>query len=316
MHQSPCHEQIPVSRMFTSQKEASSTAPKYRAQRRGQMLAGDRALPKSKMASSQGRRVSSAVNPVNESKDFIALNRNVSRNRLRAPAKSDSSVEADKKFCTGKSDPLASQRSPVRKRRTVNASSRPVDNAPSVSPLLEMEKQRSNKVNIVTGNGARVHSAPVNQTCPRSRPANQRGNKNTDIVSFTFNSPVKTNIGSDETSAKRRDQNGSVTDKNLQQKLTKEESGVKKSSQNYLRMNGDALGALLEQKLKELSLQVENEAATGYTPSARTTASILQELISALTTEKPDSCEETSHGTDTQGSQCDSEVADSVFQAN
>lgn len=314
MHQSPCHEQIPASRMFTSQKQSSpSTSLKQRAQRHGQMLVGDRVPSKSKMASTQGRRVSSAVNQVNETKDFVALNRNVSRNRPRVPVKSDSSVDADRRFYTGKNDFSATQRSPVRKRRNLDASKQ-VDNACGASSLVE--KQRTNKVNIVTGNGSRLRSAPANQTCLRSRPASQRGNKNNDIVSFTFSSPVKTTIwpSSDEKGAKS-DPICSESNTNSQQKLTADENGVKKSSQNYLQMNGDALGAILEQKLKELSHQVENEAAMGFVPSSRTTASILQELISALTAEKPDSCEDGSHETGTQGSQCDSEFADSDSQA-
>ncbi|KNA18472.1 hypothetical protein SOVF_070310 [Spinacia oleracea] len=314
VHQTQCHEQIPVSRMFTSQKDAfSSINFKHRPQRHGEMLHGDRALPpKSKMTSTQGRRVSSAVNTVNETKDFIALNRNVSRNRLRVPSKSDSSIDADRRFCTGKNDSLTTQRSPVRKRRTLNANKQ-VDNASTANSSFE--KQRTNKVNIVTGNGARIRSTPASQTCLRSRPASQRGNKNTDVVSFTFSSPVKSTLrASDEKGAKRRDP-VRITNENLQHKLTTEENGVRKSSQNYLRMNGDALGALLEQKLKELSLQAENEAATGFIPSARTTASILQELISALTVEKPVSCEDGSQGTGSIDSQCESEVADSASQS-
>lgn len=314
MSQSQCNEQIPVSRMFTSQKDPSSSiALKHRTQRHGQMLPGDRVPPKSKMASPQGRRVSSAVNTVNESKDFIALNRNMSRNRLRVPSKSVSSVEADRRFSTGKSDSLATQRSPVRKRRTANAD-RQVDNAPAASSSLE--KQRSNKVNIITGNGTRIRSSPANQTYLRSRPASQRGNNNTDVVSFTFSSPVKSTLGTtDEMNAKRRDPISSVSNENSQQILATEENGLKKPSQNYLRMNGDALGVLLEQKLKELSHQVENEAATGFMPSARTTASILQELISALTVERPVACKDESHGTDSVDSQCDCDIADGVSQA-
>ncbi|KMT18565.1 hypothetical protein BVRB_2g026990 [Beta vulgaris subsp. vulgaris] len=300
MHQTQCHEEIPISRMFTSQKGASpSTAFRNRTQRHGQMLPGDRVPPKSKLTSTQGRRGSSAVNPASVSKDFITLNRNMSRNRPRVPSKSTSSIEADRRLFIGKDDSLAAQRSPVRKRRTPNAI-RQADNACSASPSLE--KQRSNRVNIVTGNGTRVRSSPANQTCLRSRTANQRGNRNTDIVSFTFSSPVKSN-------------KGTTSDENVEHKMTTEENRVKKPSQDYLQMNGDALGALLEQKLKELSNQVENEAAAGFMPSARTTASILQELISALTVERAVSSENGSHGTGTIDSQCDSEVADIVSQA-
>jgi hypothetical protein len=47
----------------------------------------------------------------------------------------------------------------------------------------------------------------------------------------------------------------------------------------------DALGSLLEQKLKELTCQEDDELTTGA-PAKRSTAMILQELISALTGEQ------------------------------
>ncbi|XP_057522208.1 uncharacterized protein LOC130802278 isoform X2 [Amaranthus tricolor] len=299
--QSPqCHEQISISRMFTSQKNVPpSGSLKHRAIRHGQTMLGDRVPQKSRIANTQGRRVSSVVNPINETKDFIALNRNLCRNRPRVPSKFESSVESDRRFCTGKNDSVMTQRTPVRKRRTLNIS-RPVDTAHSASSLVE--RQRSNKVNIVTETGTKIRPISANQSSLTSRSVSHRGNKSTDIVSFTFSSPVKSTIGttSDELGTKRRDISCSDTNEDLPQEV--EDNSVKRPSGNYLQVNGDALGALLEQKLKELSHQVENEAATG-----RTTASILQELISALTSERPVSCEDGSQDNDTKDSQSDSE---------
>lgn len=51
-------------------------------------------------------------------------------------------------------------------------------------------------------------------------------------------------------------------------------------------MSGDALGALLEQKLQELNLQMEDEMGIGGNAPRKSTAMILLELISALTSER------------------------------
>lgn len=62
---------------------------------------------------------------------------------------------------------------------------------------------------------------------------------------------------------------------------------MKKFSQKPLSQKRDSIGALLEQKLKELTSQEDEELATGGPPK-RSTAMILQELISALTSDHPE----------------------------
>lgn len=319
IHRSQDHNQMPANRMFTSQKGVSPSAIlKDRTQRRSQMQLGDRVPPRSKLASTQGRRASSAMTAVSETKDSISLNRNVNRSRLIVPDKSDKSdtcVEAERRFCTGKNDPLATQRSPVRKRRTVNVNGQ-ASNAGSTSSLLE--KQRSNRGNVVTTNKT-SSSSSVNRTYVKSRSANQRVSKDTDVVSFTFSSPVQSGTGAtshNEMDVRRRDQISSISNEKSQQKLKMTESPKKMPCQSSSTMSGDALGALLEQKLKELTHQVENEAATGFMPSARTTAMILQELISALTAEKPISDEDGTHGPETNESQSGTDSVDGDSQAN
>lgn len=300
--QSQYHNQIPASRMFTSQKNTSpSHTFKQRNQRHSQMLNGDRVPPRSKL--------------VAETKDFIALNRNISRSRVRVPSKSENNTEPDRRFCAGKNDSLATPRSPVRKRRTLNVS-RPVDTAGSASSFLE--KQRSNRGNVMTRNGSRIRANSLNQSYIKSRPATQRGSRETDVVSFTFNSPVKSKdvtFFHNEMDVKTRDQIGQFSDESLLDKTMMEENGMKRLSENSLHMSGDALGALLEQKLKELTHQVENEAASGFMPSAKTTASILQELISALTVEKPISYDDEAHGPDTLDSQASGDNVDRISQS-
>ncbi|KAL9226534.1 hypothetical protein vseg_002336 [Gypsophila vaccaria] len=288
------YDEIPVSRIFTSQKDTSrSTSIKSRPQRPGQVSLSDRVPPKSKLAHSHGRRVSSPPgSDVTEAKDFIALNRNINRSKHRAPNKPDNSFKGDRMFQTGKNDSSTSQRNPVR-RRTITAN-RQVDNA--VSGSSSFEKRRNDKGVILNG----THVTAANQKCPRPRPISQRGAKDTiptDVVSFTFNSPVKSSP------VRKRNPNHTVSEEDVKESIM-EVVNAEQPSQNYLGINGDALGDLLQQKLKELTHQVENEAAAGFMPSSRTTASILQELIAALTMERPISSEGRDRIPDKRVSEC------------
>ncbi|KAK9683193.1 hypothetical protein RND81_10G122300 [Saponaria officinalis] len=284
------YDQIPVSRIFTSQKDTSRpTSVKSRLQRPGQVSPAERIPPKSKLANSHSRRVlsSSPVNDVAEGKDFIALNRNISRSKLRVPNKPDNGLKGERMFQTGKNDSLTSQRNPVRKRTVPGSSS--------------FEKRRNDG----------IHTSTVNEKFPRTRQASQRGTKETvptDVVSFTFNSPVK------RSPVRKRDVIHSIDEEDVKESIM-EVVNAEQSSRNHSRMNGDALGDLLEQKLKELTHQVENEAAAGFTPSSRTTASILQELISALTMERPISSEGRDFVTNKKDSEC-SDISDRISQAN
>ncbi|KAG8373738.1 hypothetical protein BUALT_Bualt11G0056200 [Buddleja alternifolia] len=83
--------------------------------------------------------------------------------------------------------------------------------------------------------------------------------------------------------AKRKVQNNSSCDDGLC-KSSLSENGTRDRVEKPLPLSGDALGALLEQKLKELNCQGEDIA--GSAPK-KSTATILQELISALTSEIP-----------------------------
>ncbi|KAH9616684.1 hypothetical protein KSS87_018365 [Heliosperma pusillum] len=279
-HPTQHQDDIPVSRIFTSQKNASRSGGfESRTQRSGQVVARDRVPPKSKFPNTHSRRIASPANAIEEPKDFVALNRNIGQSRVRTPSKPDNRFETDRRFQTGKNDSLASQRNPIRRRRTLVTANRQTDSAASAS--LSAEKPRS---------GPQLRNTNVGQNGPRIRSASPRGNKETtrsDVVSFTFKSPVKSNPGRkspNEVEFRRRDPMGSVNEES-----SMEEKGIEHLSRNNLGINEDGLGALLEQKLKELTHQVENEAAAGFKPSARTTASILQELIAALTMERPTS---------------------------
>uniref|UniRef100_A0A6N2KBI9 DUF3741 domain-containing protein n=1 Tax=Salix viminalis TaxID=40686 RepID=A0A6N2KBI9_SALVM len=78
-------------------------------------------------------------------------------------------------------------------------------------------------------------------------------------------------------------------DKNAsyQRRLVLDENDGKTSLQNELPLKGDALSTILEQKLKELASQEEDEMISGGSHPKRSTAMILQELIFALTANQP-----------------------------
>ena len=253
--------------------ESSSIALKHRTQPQDHfLLGGDRIPPRSKLNNLQSRRVSTAGNAAGGNKDFVALNRSLSgRIRPRVPNKVDSSkFDTETKACNGRDDSLPQLRTSVRKRRTINLSGQAESTGLANSTFA---KQRNVRSDTLTGKGmGNAHS--MNGNCVKSRLASQgdgkraNGNKETDVISFTFNSPIRHKTGiPTEIEESRRNENG------------------KMSFQKPLPLRRDALGALLEQKLKELTCQEDDELTTG-TPAKRPTAMILQELISALTAEQ------------------------------
>lgn len=257
------------------QKDESSTiAFKHRTQPQDHILLGrDRIPPRSKLNNLQSRRVSAAGNAASGNKDFVALNRSLSsRIRPRVPAKVDSSkFDMERKACIGRDDSLPQLRTSVRKRRTINVSGQSESTGLASSTFA---KQRNVRSDTLTGKGMGLNAHPMNGNCVKSRLASQGngkradGNKETDVISFTFNSPIRHKTGIPMVMEEsRRDEDG------------------KMSFQKPLPLRRDALGALLELKLKELTCQEDDELTTGA-PAKRSTAMILQELICALSAEQ------------------------------
>ncbi|XP_050269758.1 uncharacterized protein LOC126713875 [Quercus robur] len=250
--------------------ESSSIVFKHRMQTQDPTLLGrDRIPTTSKLSSLQSRRVSSAGNAAGGTKDFVALNRSLSgRARPRVPTKVDSSrFDTERKACNGRGESLSQLRTPVRKRRTINVSGQS-ESTGFVSSTIA--KQRNVQCGTLTGKGMGLNTHS-NHNRVKSRLDHQgdgkgsEGNKETDVISFTFNSPMRQKAAIPvEMEEKRRNEDGNM------------------SFQNPLTLRGDALGALLEQKLKELTSQENDELSTG----APTVAMILQELIAALTADQ------------------------------
>ncbi|XP_039010454.1 uncharacterized protein LOC120139215 [Hibiscus syriacus] len=139
-----------------------------------------------------------------------------------------------------------------------------------------------------------VHGAcSMDRTCVKSRSTSQRtgkgamDKKDTNIISFTFSSPLKQKHGfSMELKEQRKNPNESIV---LQRREILENNYGEISLPKNLPLTEDDLSALLKQKLKELTSQEEDERKTGCTLPKRSTAIILQELISALTSGQPNS---------------------------
>ncbi|BBG99538.1 hypothetical protein Prudu_009257 [Prunus dulcis] len=252
-------------------EEASSITLKNRSQMQHRMSLGrERIPPRSKLNNLDSRRASSAANAVRETKDFVALNRNLSgRAQPRVPTKAnDSKFDTERKAFTGKDDYPSQLRTTIRKRRMINVSGQ-VESSGFVSSTST--RQVNYQFDVPTrkglGNGARL----MNTTSPKSKLPGQRegnranGNKDTDVISFTFNSPIRTKTGIP-----------------TQMDGPSMDNGTKPSFQKPLSLSGDAIGAFLEQKFRELACQEDDDLAAGAS-SKRSTAMILQELISTLT---------------------------------
>lgn len=280
-----------ASQQCKSQKDVpSSIGFRPKTQRPNQISLGrDRVPLRSNLCNVHTNRVASSSNTINETKDFVALNRSLSRTRSRMPVKVDNcKCDAERKSCNKRDGSL----SPVRKRRSVNESSGFVSST--------FAKQRNVRCDTMTGKGIGLDAHSVNRASSRSttaRPGDSNisgSNKDNDVICFTFNSPMKQKIESGIT--RNTAQKISISDKSERQM----------SSEKTFPLSGDALGALLEQKFKELTCQEEDELATGGARPSRTTAVILQELISALTTERPVSHDGVAVGSNEEDVSCHS----------
>ncbi|KAI4346892.1 hypothetical protein L6164_007755 [Bauhinia variegata] len=230
----------------------------------------DRVSPGSRVCNQQVKRVSSTANTVGVTKDFVALNRTLSsQTRIRSPSKVDSSkFNLERKPCIRQDDSSSRARTLERKRRTPN-----VTQAETTASLHSTTATQRNIRSDVQGGKRGLNACSVNITNVKNRRGGQGkmekiiDNKVNNVVSFAFNSPLNPKAGvPTETEDKSTDRE------------------MKTYFQKPSPLRGDALGAFLEQKLKELTSQEDEELATGAPPK-RSAAKILQELISALSAE-------------------------------
>ncbi|KAJ9564371.1 hypothetical protein OSB04_000337 [Centaurea solstitialis] len=178
----------------------------------------------------------SASDSVSDTKDFVALNRSsTGRTRSRTPSK----VEDTKFDKRGKFE---------------NGLKR---------PITHVRKQPESCGMI----GSSSNNRPP-------RMVSNGGNKNCDGMTFRFNSSMNMNNRCEMPTKleRRRNPNGATSKTTTRKKSAVDE---KIGLQKPFPLTGDSLGAILEEKLKELANQVEYE-------SKRSSANIFQELICAL----------------------------------
>ncbi|KAK0595139.1 hypothetical protein LWI29_003918 [Acer saccharum] len=278
-----------TSKQCKPQKEEPSFTFNQRNQTQNRMSLGrDRIPSRAKLTNLPSSRVSPTANTVSGAKDFVALNRNLTgRTRPRVPSKLDNSFEAEKNSCNQRDDTLAQLRTPVRKRRTVSV------NGQAESTVC-VNTTRGRQRNVTTGKQVGLNAHSMNQSPIKSRASSHgdgtraNGIKDSDVISFTFSSPVRHNSEiPTQIKEKIEDQNNFMSKSTPYRRKAMDESNGASSLRERLPLTGDALGALLEEKLKELTSQEDDELTTAGTPPKRSTATILQELIFALTMEQP-----------------------------
>ncbi|KAM7278915.1 hypothetical protein ACFE04_006049 [Oxalis oulophora] len=246
---------------------------KHKAQTQNQIfLSRDRVPPRPNSSDSKSKRVSSTAIGVNRSKDFVAPRRSISGPTL---TKVDNSSLRTQKRSSGRQDESLSY---CPKRRTVGAN-RVVESVDST-----MTKQTTSRCDLTSGGKTRVNSHPkVNR-------ANNKGENKVNSFTFSSSSKHKSRVSTQKEKTKvYRDLGSKVTSHCRPTVSSENKSNEQKLLQQKVSFKADALGVLLQQKLKELTSQEEDELTIGSIGvPKRSTAMILQELISALKTEQLD----------------------------
>lgn len=223
------------------------------------------------------------LNELNRAKNFVAMNKNVNNYaRARSPTKVSSGrrVELERDGW---------ERNLARKRTSISR------NAETFSTNLV--KERCVRNNGISKKGiVPVSNQSVNRSCTKSNLRkmdcdNITGSNDNGIVSFTFSSPMRRDSRStthEEMTQVRRCQG--LQHQRHACHLTKlaevKDGGM--SSQKVMVLRGDELSNILEEKIRELSSFDRNELASGDEFQGRSTVSILEELLSTLTTVTPE----------------------------
>ncbi|KAK7340953.1 hypothetical protein VNO77_21672 [Canavalia gladiata] len=270
-HESPAKWNSSCRPFRTLEDDPSSFGLKHKTQTQEQLMSCERYSSGPTMSNMQVKRVSSSMSSVHGTKDFVALNRNLSgRTRMRSPTKVDSSkFDLEKKPCYNRQhNSLSHVRTLERKRRIPNITQ--FEGTASVNSVGVKQRNLHSDVGGKRRdlNAVSLYSSNVkNKRDGQGETVKVNDNKINNVVSFTFNSPLNQKIGIP---------------------VDKEETSSENERKTYARrpspLRVDALGAFLEQKLKELTSQRDEELATGAPPK-KSSAMILQELISGLSSE-------------------------------
>ncbi|KAL6521531.1 hypothetical protein OROGR_018100 [Orobanche gracilis] len=210
-------------------------------------------------------------NNANGTKSFFSVNQSLSSGiRPRLPSRAEiGKLEADKRILNSPNDSV-----PTGRKRRGNVS-RQDESGGFISSVADSRNFGSEK------------HLGCNAHCSNSRNGLLDLQERTvgvanSVVSFTFNSHVNHKSGIQEVGERRNQNDFHCDDRSSKSVLG--ESGGRAKLEKPFPLSGDALGALLQQKLKELNNEGDDIESNGV---RKTTSMILQELICALTSEKP-----------------------------
>ncbi|CAI9758399.1 unnamed protein product [Fraxinus pennsylvanica] len=256
----------------------------YRTRSQNQMpQARNRLPPRSKYNGQLNNKASASID-ADETKDFVFNYRSLSGRRKPglSTGADNGKFEMERRAGHGQNDSIL----PVRKRRPINITRE------SASPgfTISFNKQTYTGAHVMSRQEMECNVQSINRQSKNRLDLHQDrrtvGVRKVDSdVLLMVNSPVKQGIGIHAGVVERRIQNDS-SDETTSQKFALNENDENRKYKKPFHLSGDALSALLEQKLQELNLQGEDEMRIGGNAPRRTTAMILQELISALTSER------------------------------
>ncbi|KAJ6793414.1 Uncharacterized protein M6B38_236015 [Iris pallida] len=247
-------------------------------------------LPPSREEVASGAKVCSRrqagrdPNDLNGSKGFLSSNKNHDhRARSRSPTKVSRSQSPEVER-NGWEKNMGGKKRPINSSQIGSASV-------SASTYGKGKSACSDVVNRKEFIGNRSTSSSSVKNATRKVDVNNlSGSKDNGIVSFTFNSPMRHDSGSlarEGMVQRRRGQGELSRDAGQRKKLASDEKTGSLSSKG-MAMGGVELSSLLEEKIRELSSLDQDDLDTGDDLPGRSTASILEELISALTMEAPE----------------------------
>lgn len=233
----------------------SSFAFKSKTRTQERVLSSERMSHECRTSNIQEKRVSSVgtASPASGNKEFVASNRSLTgRTRIRSPTKENScKIDLERKSSNRQGNLMAHLSAIERKRRI-----------PNVSQVGDTDN-----VNFVTLKHRNVSSNA------------QRGKRRNFDALSPSNCNVKCKRGgyikTDKISDNNRINNA------IEKEETRSDNEIKTCYQRHSPLRGDAIGAFLEQKLKELITRENEELATSDQPK-RSSALILHELIAVL----------------------------------
>nr|GMD51976.1 Futsch light chain LC(F) like [Ipomoea batatas] len=259
----------------------SSLGLMHNTQKQNQLLPGrDIVPPRLQSRSLQSKRVPSTAKAINETTNFVAMNKSLSGQiRTIVPTRADIyNFETERRF-HNRSDSLST----VQKRRLMNTRE---------DGRFSLLKESSGGSNSMRQKEIVHPTRPINRSCIESKLVHPQ--EPSEICSrhkgSDNKSPVKQKTRMHAEAIGRMTRNNSCSDSTPGKLIVKESNGSKCSRKPFA-LRGDRLGEILEQKLKELTCH-EDEFAAGVTTPRKTTATILQELISALTEETQIHCDD------------------------